>query len=151
MLAKRRLGNHPLGQDPSAHAHGLSGPCPGNGSSRGRKPRLVVAAGLATSALESSASGRRRLPLGSGRHGRHPRALVRTLVRSLRRSLGLGRWRRRSQAECLTNFGFELDGKVLVILQELAGVLAPLPNAFALVAEPCPGLLDNIVVDRQIE
>src|SRR5215472_4611790 len=27
MLAKRRLGNHPLGQDPSAHAHGLSGPC----------------------------------------------------------------------------------------------------------------------------
>src|ERR1700756_1043223 len=73
--------------------------------------------------------------------------------RPIRRSGGGSRrmcWPLR-QSQRLPHLGVQLGHDVLVIFQELAGILAPLANAFALIAEPRPRLLKNIVVDRDVE
>src|SRR3954468_2617444 len=81
-----------------------------------------------------------RLPVRSRRHGRHSRTLTRALTCSLRGALSLRRGRRlsRNQPQRLAHFGFQLRHNVFVVLQELAGILASLANAFALVAIPGP-------------
>src|SRR5690242_10457925 len=57
----------------------------------------------------------------------------------------------RDQAQRLPHLGIEFRQDILVVLQELTGILASLANAFTLVAEPGAGLLENVVVHRQIE
>src|SRR5690348_240413 len=52
------------------------------------------------------------------------------------------------QPEFLAQLRVELGGDVLVVLQELAGVLATLADALALVAEPRARLLDHLVRHR---
>src|SRR5713101_2717555 len=95
-----------------------------------------------------------RWPLGRispRRHSRHPRPLACDLgglgLRCGRRWL----WPRTSQPDCLAHFRFELDHGVFVVFEELAGVFAALANAFAFVAVPGPGFLQNILVRRQVE
>src|SRR5689334_1082273 len=51
----------------------------------------------------------------------------------------------------LTDFRLDLGGDVLVLLEELLGVLAALPDALGLVAEPGARLFHDVVVHRQVE
>src|SRR6185437_165534 len=93
----------------------------------------------------------RRLPFSSCRHRGHAGGLPSAVTGALSGPLRLSGGRRRDQAQCFAHLGFDLRRDVLVVLEELAGVLAALANAFALVAEPRARLLDNVVVHREIE
>src|SRR5258707_15852574 len=77
----------------------------------------------------------RRL-LSRARHGCDPGALRGSL--SISRS-GLRLCRGRNQAQSLAHFIVQLGHGVFIVFEELAGVLAALADAFALVAEPRPG------------
>src|SRR6185437_8231199 len=85
-------------------------------------------------------SARCGLPFCSGWHRRN----TRSLARSLRCPLGLGRRLRRNQTKSLAHFGFKLGHDVFVVLQELAGILASLADTLALIAEPGPGFFQDI-------
>src|SRR3984885_15270996 len=58
---------------------------------------------------------------------------------------------RRGQSQRLSHFYIQSSGYILIVFQELAGILASLANSLGLVAEPRSRLLQNVVVDRQIE
>ena len=84
-------------------------------------------------------------PARRGWHGRDP-----TAGRCNRRGSGSGRRLRRplGQSQRFAHFGIELGHHVFVVFQELARILAALPNAFALVAVPGAGFFDDVVVRR---
>src|ERR1700733_5432770 len=55
------------------------------------------------------------------------------------------------QAGILANRALDLAGDVGIVLQELLGVLAPLPEALAFMAEPRARLLDHAGLDAEID
>src|SRR5581483_643203 len=76
---------------------------------------------------------------------------LRALSPTLRRSLGLGSRLRRNQSQCLPYLVFEVCSHVLIVFQELTGILTALSNTLALVAEPRSGLLKNVLVHGNIQ
>src|SRR5271163_3666490 len=66
---------------------------------------------------------------------------------------GCGSWLRGalSQSQRLAYLGVEFGHDVLVVFQELAGILAALADALAFVAVPRAGLFDDVVVRSQIK
>src|SRR5579859_4419201 len=68
-----------------------------------------------------------------------------------RRRFALRLDRRRHQPELLAQVGFQFHDEVFVFFQECAGILASLADAFAAIAEPCAGFLDEIVRNAQVD
>src|ERR1039458_6440556 len=107
--------------------------------------------------LETPRPEERKLALSRDRHldrfGRSARHRRNAAVCSPVRRGGHGRRLRRAlrQSQRLAYFSVQLRHDVFVVFQELAGILASLANAFALVAEPRSGLLEDVVVHSDVE
>src|SRR5206468_3403515 len=77
--------------------------------------------------------------------------------RNCRRLLGHRRGRLRShrlrphQPQQLPQFDVDLASDIGVVFQELLGVLPALPDSLALVAEPRPALLDEVIRHSEID
>src|SRR6478609_4027989 len=89
------------------------------------------------------------LPFRPGWHGGHFRTLPRPLRSTSRLSCWL--WSRRGQSHRLPDLSFKAGRDVLVVLQELAGVLASLADALAFIAEPRARLFENVLIHGNIE
>src|SRR5438876_5593966 len=65
---------------------------------------------------------------------------------------GCGSWCTcRNQSQMLAHFHFQFGESFTIVLQKLAGILAALSDALALVAVPCTGFLQQVVVHRQVK
>src|SRR5690606_1874688 len=107
----------------------LSAGCPSAGCPRARGARAPAP----LAALP--AAGRRRSVLG-----------VRRLV-----ALGAGEQRLAQDAGALAHAALDGVGDLGIVLEELPGILAPLPEPLAVVGEPGARLLDDAALDPEVE
>src|SRR5215831_10519537 len=54
------------------------------------------------------------------------------------------------QAQFSAQIGFQFGGDISIVFQELFHILAALPDTFAAIAEPCPGLLHHVFGYAQV-